>query len=138
MKAVAGAPMEYAEAVLEHFRAPRNAGGFPADTPGVSEGAAGSRRHGREIRLSLKLGSDGRIEACRYRVYGCPATVALCSVLSERLPGLSLEAAGTLSGVALADELRLPVPKRDAALLLEDALRAALEGYNMDEKRERA
>ncbi|HEX2668399.1 MAG TPA: iron-sulfur cluster assembly scaffold protein [Gammaproteobacteria bacterium] len=130
--------MEYGEAVLEHFRAPRNAGSFPPGTPGVSEAATGTRRHGREIRLSLKLGNDGRIEACRYRVYGCPATVALCSVLSERLRGLSLDEAGKLSGMALAEELRLPVPKRDAALLLEDALRAALGGYNMAEKRERA
>jgi len=127
-------PMEYSETVLEHFRAPRNAGGFPAGTAGVSTGSAGSRKLGREIRLELKLGADGRIEACRYRVHGCPATIALCSVLSERLAGLGPEAAGRLSGLALADELKLPAPKRDAALLLEDALRAALTGYNMDRR----
>jgi nitrogen fixation NifU-like protein len=131
---MAGTPMEYGEAVLEHFRSPQNAGHFPAGTAGVSAGAAGSRRHGREIRLELKLGRDERIEACRYRVYGCPATVALCSVLSTRLPGMSLEEAGKVSGVTLAEELKLPAPKRDAALLLEDALRAALEGYNMTAK----
>lgn len=130
-----GVPLEYGAMVLEHFQSPRNAGSFPAGSAGVSVGSAGSRKRGREIRLELKLGGDGRIEACRYRVYGCPATVALCSVLSGRLPALSLEQAGEVSCVALAEELQLPAPKRDAALLLEDALRAALEGYNMTEKR---
>ena len=126
MKTVAVAPMEYTDTVLAHFRAPRNAGSFPAGTPNVSRGTAGERRRGREIRLELRLADDGHIEACRYQVYGCPATIALCSVLSERLVGHSREEAAGLAGLALAEELELPAPKRDAALLLEDALKAAL------------
>lgn len=123
---------EYTDTVVEHFRAPRNVGTFPTGTPNVSRGAAGERRRGREIRLELKLTSDGRIEACRYQVYGCPATIALCSVLSERVVGHTQEEAAGLGGLSLAEELELPAPKRDAALLLEDALRAALGGarYN--------
>jgi len=128
--------MEYSEAVLAHFRAPKNAGEFPAGTRGVLLGQAGTKKRGREIHLELKLGADGRIEGCRYRIYGCPATVALCSLLSERLPGLLPAEALTMSGLKLAAELGLPPPKRDAALLLEDALRDALKGYNMTESRE--
>jgi nitrogen fixation NifU-like protein len=120
---------------VEHFRAPRNAGRFPEGAPDVARGVAGERRRGREIRLELKLAGDGHIEACRYQVYGCPATIALCSVLSERLAGQSLVQAAGFSGLALAEELQLPAVKRDAALLLEDALRAALAGYNMEARR---
>lgn len=120
------APLEYTDTVLAHFRAPRNVGGFPAGTPDVSQGRAGERRRGREIRVELKLTGDGRVEAMRYRVYGCPATIALCSVLSERVVGRTREEAAGMAGLALAAELELPTPKRDAALLLEDALRAAL------------
>lgn len=118
---------------MAHFRAPRNIGAFPAGTPRVAVGEAGSRRQGREIRLELKLAEDGRVEACRYRVYGCPATIALCSLLSERVVGQTREEAAGLAGLSLAEELGLPAPKRDAALLLEDALRAALGGarYNI-------
>jgi nitrogen fixation NifU-like protein len=133
---MSGNPMEYTEAVLAHFRAPKNAGEFPAGTHGVLEGRAGAKKLGREIGLELKLGADGRIEACRYRVYGCPASVALCSALSERLPGLTPAEALAVSGLTLAEELGLPPPKRDAALLLEDALRDALKGYNRAERRE--
>jgi len=122
-----GAPaMEYSDTVLAHFRAPRNAGSFPEGTANVSRGSAGERRRGREIRLELKLGDDGRVEAMRYRVFGCPATIALCSVMSERVVGQTRGEAAGLSGIGLAEELGLPAPKRDAALLLEDALRAAL------------
>jgi len=129
-----GDPMEFNETVMAHFRAPKNAGGFPAGTPGVSVGSAGDRARGRQIRVELKLGEDGRVEACRYRVYGCPATIALCSVLSERVVGRTREEAAGIGVLSLAEELELPIPKRDAALLLEDALRAALAGagYNMD------
>jgi nitrogen fixation NifU-like protein len=126
--------MDYTDTVLTHFRAPRNAGSFPEGTPNVSRGIAGERRRGREIHLELKLDADGRVEACRYRVYGCPATIALCSVLSERVVGRTQEEAVGMGGLSLAEELKLPAPKRDAALLLEDALRAALSGarYNRD------
>ena len=117
---------EYTDVVVEHFRAPRNRGSFPAGTPNVSRGRSGERRRGREIRLELKLTDDGHIEACRYQVYGCPATIALCSVLSERVVGRTREEAAGLGGLQLAEELQLPAPKRDAALLLEDALKAAL------------
>jgi len=127
-------PLEYSEIVMAHFRAPRNTGAFPEGTPDVTLGAAGSRKQGREIRLQLKLTDEGRVEACRYRVYGCPATIALCSVLSERVVGRTAEEVAALGGLSLAEELELPAPKRDAALLLEDALRAALGGarYNGD------
>jgi nitrogen fixation protein NifU and related proteins len=132
---MASAHIEYGDTLLAHFRAPKNVGSFPAGTADVSQGSAGERRRGREIRLEIKLAGDGRIEACRYRVFGCPATIALCSVMSERLPGLSLAEAAGFSALALAEELRLPVPKRDAALLLEDALRVVLAGYNRVDKR---
>jgi nitrogen fixation NifU-like protein len=126
--------MEFNETVMAHFRAPKNVGDFPASTPGVYIGQAGSRRHGREIRVELQLGADGRVQACRYRVYGCPATIALCSLMSERVVGRTQEEVAGIGALSLAEELKLPAPKRDAALLLEDALRAALGGarYNRD------
>ncbi|HEY1991684.1 MAG TPA: iron-sulfur cluster assembly scaffold protein [Gammaproteobacteria bacterium] len=123
---MAGTALEYSEIVMAHFRAPRNTGSFPEGTPDVAVGTAGSRKQGREIRVELKLTDQGRVEAMRYRVYGCPATIALCSVLSERVVGQTREEAASLGGLSLAEELELPAPKRDAALLLEDALQAAL------------
>lgn len=122
---------QYNETVWAHFRAPRNVGAFPAGTPRVLEGKAGSRRLGREIGFALRLAADGRVAECRYRVYGCPATIALCSAASERLAGQPVEELRDFSGLALAEEFGLPPAKRAAGLVLEDALRAALSRYNM-------
>ena len=131
MNPVAVAPDRYGAEVLKHFRAPHNAGSFPAGTAGLLTGRAGECRHGRAIELSLRV-EGGRVAECRYRVYGCPATIALCSLLSDRVAGLMPEEARKLSLVALAEELKLAPEKRSAALLLEDALWSALAEYNMD------
>ena len=120
---------EYTEALRGHFHAPRNAGEFPAGTEQVIEGRAGSRRQGREISLALRLRGE-RVAECRYRVYGCPATIALCSILSERLKGRALAELSGFRALELAEEFGLPPAKRAAALLLEDALKAALARYN--------
>lgn len=128
---------EYSETVWEHFRRPRNAGMFPPETPQVFEGRAGERRQGREIHLALRMEGE-RVAECRYRVYGCPATVALCSVLSERAQGAKPAELPDMAGLKLAEELGLPPAKRAAALLLEDALVAALARYNMASRLETA
>jgi len=129
MNPIATPRADYSEALLEHFHRPRNAGRFPAGTAGLLVGSAGNRRHGREVRLEIRI-AGGRVADCRYQVYGCPATIALCSLLSERLRGLSAVEAQALNALSLADELGLSPVKRAAALILEDALRAALAGYN--------
>ncbi|MGH8279935.1 MAG: iron-sulfur cluster assembly scaffold protein [Gammaproteobacteria bacterium] len=124
---------EYSARIREHFRAPRNAGSFPRELA-VLCGRAGARRHGREVMFQLRLASDGRIRECRYRVYGCPATIALCSIASEALQGRPLAEAAAYSVLALADELGLPAEKRDAALTIEDAIRSAVRRYNAPQR----
>ncbi len=120
----------YSTNVWSHFHAPRNAGEFSVDTQGVCSGSAGIRQHGRVVEFQLRVNEDGRVADCRYRVYGCPATIALCSMTSELLKGKSLPAAADFSVVALAEQLELPAEKRAAAIIIEDAIRNAAAGYN--------
>jgi len=127
---MSGFATEYSVAVWEHFRTPSNAGEFPTGTDGVLSGIAGARRHGRSVIFQLQVGSDGQVRDCRYRVYGCPATIALCSMASEALKHQSLEAVAAFSVVALAEQLGLPAEKRTAALTVEDAIRSAAGRYN--------
>lgn len=101
------------------------------------EGWAGDHRQGRHISLALRL-EAGKVAECRYRVYGCPATIALCSILSERIEGRELTELREIGGLGLAEELGLPPAKRAAALLLEDALESALSRYNMTSRRQTA
>lgn len=121
---------EYNPTVWTHFRAPHNTGTFAPDTARVFAGRAGARRHGREVEFQLRLTPEDRIADCRYRVYGCPATIALCSMTSEALVGLTLPEAARYSVVALVEQLDLPAEKRAAAITVEDAIRSAAAGYN--------
>ncbi|MGA9853228.1 MAG: iron-sulfur cluster assembly scaffold protein [Gammaproteobacteria bacterium] len=125
---------EYSPTVWAHFRTPHNAGEFPAGTAGVFKGQAGARRYGRVVEFQLQVATDGQIAECRYRVYGCPATIALCSLTSEALKELSLAEATVFSIVALAEQLGLPAEKRAAAITVEDAIRAALAEYNRQQR----
>lgn len=120
----------YGDTVKAHFHAPHNAGRFASGDARVFSGSAGVRRHGRQVEFQLRITPAGRIGECRYRVYGCPATIALCSLASDALKGCTAAAAAAFSVVALAEQLELPAEKRDAALTIEDAIRAALERYN--------
>lgn len=124
---------EYNETVWEHFHAPHNSGAFSKEGERAVVGHAGTRQHGREVEFQLQFSPGGRIAGCRYHVYGCPATIALCSLTSEALKGRTAMEVVAYSVVALADQLGLPAEKRDAALTVEDAIRAAAALYNKAE-----
>ncbi|MGA9854703.1 MAG: iron-sulfur cluster assembly scaffold protein [Gammaproteobacteria bacterium] len=122
--------LDYSATVWSHFRAPKNVGVFMTGTPGVLNGTAGARKNGRVVEFQLQMGAAGQVADCRYRVYGCPATIALCSMTSEILKGGPLAAAAVYSVVALAEQLGLPAEKRAAAITIEDAIRSAAGMYN--------
>ena len=135
---MAGPSAGYSAAVTQHFETPRNAGRFAPGTRGVITGQAGEQRLGRSVRFELRIGDQAQVLESRYQVYGCPATIALCSIVSERLKDRPLSEAADWDAVAIVEELGLPAAKRAAALMVQDALRAALAGYNMHRKPEHA
>lgn len=113
-------------ALLEHFTRPRNAGAFDPGAA-VVQGEAGSTAQGAVVRLQLKLARGGRIEDARFRAWGCPATIASASLLAGWLPGKSLEDAYNAEVRHLVETLDIPIERAYAPLIVEDALKAALE-----------
>ena len=109
--------------LLDHFDAPRGAGEF-ADAPGVRRGEAGSEHHGAVIRLELRC--DGAtVTDARFKAWGCPATIACASLVTEWVRGRTLADARAVDVRGLAEPLELPIDRLYAPLLVEDALRAA-------------
>ena len=87
-------------------------------------GAAGRAQRGTQVRFALQC-SAGRIIAVRYQAYGCPHTLAVCEWLAEELEAGRLRSIG-----APADWCRtldIPIVKLGRLLVVEDALRAALQ-----------
>jgi NifU-like protein involved in Fe-S cluster formation len=94
-------------------------------------GEAGRERHGTRVRFLLRLDRDRLLEV-RYRAYGCPHTLAACEWLSQQLETAGRDRADPrgerIGGPAdWAAALQIPPAKLGRLLVVEDALKAALE-----------
>lgn len=92
----------------------------------ASESTAGAR-----IQLAVGL-ADGKLQECRYRVFGCPHLVAAAEWLCQQTEGASL---ADLAGFRAADcmgPLAIPVEKTGRILLIEDAIRLLVRQLDND------
>jgi NifU-like protein involved in Fe-S cluster formation len=92
----------------------------PADR--CLSGEAGSIALGTWVRLKLEIRGT-RVTNARFRVYGCPHTVAATAWLAQQIQGR--EASNLLpEGIArLCEPLEVPVEKLGRLLVIEDAVR---------------
>ena len=113
----------FSEAVLDHFRNPRNAGELPGAnaTVEVTNPVCGD-----VLRLSARLEGD-RIAETRFKTQGCVAAIASSSVLTELLAGKTLAQARSITPQEISAALGgLPAATFHAAQLCGDALAALL------------
>lgn len=122
---------EYNDVVVDHFESPHNAlpeqesavaGAQLANCTQVS-GQGGSVSGGVWIAFELEIERQV-ISHARFRVYGCPHSIALASWLTERLVGEKLDSSYTLDQREIVSVLELPTEKMRSVLVAEDALRA--------------
>jgi len=116
----------YGSTIAEHFRRPRNQGTLEA-------AHASSERSnplcGDRVRLALALDDAHQsIAQARFVANACAICVASASLLTERLHGLSVAAAGDISEADVLSALgaEIPVARKRCATLPLDALRGAL------------
>jgi nitrogen fixation NifU-like protein len=118
----------YNDTVLDHYQHPRNAGALEgANAVGRAENAS----CGDEMQLYLEI-QGARVVRASFRTFGCAASIAAGSMLTELVAGTTLAEAGALSSEAVAQALGgLPPLKVHASVLAADALRAALEDHRI-------
>lgn len=121
---MADSDLDYNETVLDHFRAPRNAGELPeANAVGQASNPAMA------IKLLLRI-ADDRIAEARFQTKGCPASIATSSIATELLTGASLAEAEALSRSDLLEALGgLPKSKHHCPALVVKALHGALADF---------
>ena len=112
----------YSALVAEHFEQPGNVGELTGHYEIMLCGAAGQREHGTEVIFHAGI-DNARIVAMTYQVFGCPHTIAACSILAQRLTGRPVESLNEVRFNELAASLDLPVEKTGRLLIIEDALR---------------
>lgn len=115
--------MEYSSEVVRRFDSPQRAGELPHGAIGLVSGEAEDRTLNVWARFQLQV-IDGTIESVRFRVFGCPHTVAAASWIAERLEGRPASAASRVDLDALKTALDVPIEKLGKLLRVEDAVAA--------------
>lgn len=116
----------YTDTVLEHFMNPRNIGTI-ADPDGV--GRIGDAECGDVVEVWIKVKND-RLADVKCRVYGCPAAVASCSMMTELAAGQTLEQARQLNDEQVAEALGgLPPQKMHCSNMAATVLHKAIDDY---------
>lgn len=111
------------ESLSDHFHNPRNVGEIPSPD---AEARAGNPVCGDDVRVTLSL-AGGRIRDVRYRAFGCHATIAAMSALTERIRDASIREARAYRPEDLTRWFAdFPPGKAHAAEVAIEAVRAAL------------
>jgi nitrogen fixation NifU-like protein len=111
----------FSEAVLDHFRNPRNAGELPGATATVE---VSNPVCGDILKLSARI-VDGRIAEARFLCRGCTTAIACASFLTEQICGRTLAEASSLTPESLSKSLGdLPPATVHGAQLAIDGLKA--------------
>lgn len=81
------------------------------------------------MKIYLKV-ADGRIADIKFETLGCAAAIAVSSALTEKVKGMKLEEAASLTKDEIVKDLGgLPAPKVHCSMLGVDALKKAINNY---------
>ena len=121
--------MAYSDQVIDHYENPRNVGNPDKNAKNVGTGMVGAPACGDVMRLQIQVDDNGIIEDARFKTYGCGSAIASSSLVTEWLKGKSLDQAGEIKNMDIAEELALPPVKVHCSVLAEDAIKAAISDY---------
>ncbi|KPJ99613.1 MAG: nitrogen fixation protein NifU [Nitrospira bacterium SG8_35_4] len=121
----------YSEKVMDHFTNPRNVGELP-DADGV--GTEGNPVCGDVMKIYIKV-ADDKVTDAKFQTFGCGAAIAVSSMVTEMVKGMTLDEAMKITKASLAAALDgLPPQKMHCSNLGADALHKAIEDYRSKQK----
>jgi len=90
------------------------------------------------MKLQIRVNEDGIISDVKFKTFGCGSAIASSSYMTERVKGLTLEAAGAIKNTEIAKELSLPPVKLHCSMLAEDAIRSAIRDYHSKRQKQQS
>jgi nitrogen fixation NifU-like protein len=121
-----GGCIMYSEKVMDHFTNPRNVGEIP-DADGI--GTEGNPVCGDVMKIFIKV-ADDKVTDAKFQTFGCGAAIAVSSMVTEMVKGMTLDEAMKITKASLAEALDgLPPQKMHCSNLGADALHKAIEDY---------
>ena len=114
----------FSEAVLDHFRNPRNAGELPGATATVE---VSNPVCGDILKLSARI-VEGQIAEARFLCRGCTTSIACASLLTEELRDRTAAETRSITAESLSQSLGgLPAATFHGVQLAADAVNALLQ-----------
>lgn len=113
----------FSDAVLDHFKNPRNAGELPGATARVE---VSNPVCGDVLQLAVRIENE-RVAEARFLCRGCTTSIACASLLTEQLQGRTLTEARAITAQSLSQSLEgLPSATFHGAELAADAAQTLL------------
>lgn len=120
--------MLYSEKVMDHFMNPRNVGKLD-DADGI--GKVGNAKCGDIMKIYIKV-DNGVISDVKFQTFGCGSAIASSSMATELIKGKPVHQALELTNKAVVEALEgLPAHKIHCSVLAEEAIKCAIEDYQM-------
>jgi NifU-like protein involved in Fe-S cluster formation len=121
--------LAYNPTILEHFNFPQNVGCLNSKAMEIGTGVAGTRTSGDVIQLQVKISEQQIIVDTKFKAQAAVTIVAACSWITAWLQGKSLLAVAQLQSNDIVAALNLPPVKIHSALLVMDAVKAAITDW---------
>jgi Fe-S cluster assembly scaffold IscU len=96
--------------------------------PNVGTAIVGKAACGDVVQLQIKV-EDGVIQDAKFKTFGCGSAIASASYATELIKGKSTEEASSLRNTDISEYLKLPPVKIHCSLLVEEAVKNALNDY---------
>lgn len=116
--------MRYSSEVLARVRELARAGALEGGDVGTGE--TGTLDEGTVVRFQVRRSGD-RIEAARFKVFGCSAAIASASLVAEWLEGAAVADADRLTAERVVQVLTLPPERHHVAALAVEAAKKAVK-----------
>jgi nitrogen fixation NifU-like protein len=122
----------YSKKVLDHFKNPRNQGELKGANAVAQKG---NPVCGDVMKIYLKVDEKGIIQDVSFETLGCAAAIAVSSLLTEYIKGMTVEEAKKVTKDDIVKEADgLPPAKIHCSMLGVDAALAALKNYEENKK----
>jgi len=128
----------YHEAVIDHFKKPRNVGKLDPSKKSVGSALVGKASCGDVIKLQIEVSDGGVIKDAKFKTFGCGSAIASSSYATEAIIGKTVEQASALKNQDISGALSLPPVKIHCSVLAEEAIQAALADYESKQQKKQS